>query len=60
MSEAGKKALRTIFEHVDEMSDFQQGRFIGMAEMLEEQNKKEGDKKNDEQFGRDSGYRTTD
>lgn len=50
MSEKEKKALKTIFSKLPEMSEFQQGRLYGMAEMLEEQNRMEGERKDGQQF----------
>ncbi len=41
MSEREKQALETIIRQVPKLSDFQKGRLYGMAEMMEEQNKKE-------------------
>ncbi len=41
MSEKEKKAIQTILNAVPKMSEFQKGRLYGMAEMMEENNKKE-------------------
>lgn len=42
MSEKGKEALETIFKAIPKLSDFQRGRLLGMAEIIEEQNRHEG------------------
>lgn len=45
MSENEKEVLKTILDAVPKMSEFQKGRLYGIAEAMEEQNKKEGYKK---------------
>ena len=42
MSEKGKEALETIFKAIPKLSDFQRGRLLGMAEIIEEQNRHGG------------------
>ena len=49
MSEKEKQALETILKAVPKMSEFQKGRLYGIAETLEEQNRKATDK---EQHGK--------
>ena len=41
MSDTEKKALETILKAVPQMSEFQKGRLYGIAETMEEQNRKE-------------------
>ena len=44
MSEKEKRALETIMTVVPNLSEFQKGRLYGYAEAMEEGNKKEGEK----------------
>ena len=59
MSEKGKEALETIFKAIPKLSDFQRGRLLGMAEIIEEQNRHgEGEIGDSEErrLGRSEGF----